>query len=294
MLNDMRTVIDDKNTANFFWDSKREQSAKRGKNGKFGGAGNTAAVVSAATVAGAVGLGMGHHQYKQVLANYHSSLDKRLPKIKQNSEAMNVELPAGKKNVMFVVGGLDGTTTSKSSHEIKAHMEKMYPDSHVVPIDTNKFNTKSSINAQEKPIVWAANNVLQMPGVALKPIFKEGHNPVAEDIATQALAYHKKYGVPIHAVGHSGGGVALHEAHLQLNKLGVSPKTIAVGSPHFGVISHLPKNEHMTLYSKKDPLSVFPTLNGKQVNSVGGHALNQYFENPEFKSEVSQFFKGKH
>lgn len=242
-----------------------------------------------AIAAGAALLGVPVATYVAFRTNYRDGFKESANQAKMMAAGAEVpDLEKDKTNITFTVGGFAGD--AKGGERIKAELEKAdmgLGNHHIQEISNEGFDVRT---AEEESLgidrsEASGNGVgAEFPVRALRTFMRsaiqQGRNPVAVKVASQAYAYHQKYpDKPISLVGHSAGGITVREAAEILEQMGVkNVKTVAIGSPHFGLTEATQDN--LTIATKQDPIlqaTGHSVMNGAWFDSVKGHQIKDYF-----------------
>ncbi len=300
------------------WTPERERIARRGKNGRFGGLGNaiakgtkttaTVALGSAAAigssplwvkglVAGAAATGLSVRQYTKSVQSYRNNIPGRLDEIRKTASSLNINIPPGKKNVSFVIGGFNGGAEN-ASDLMKSSLSKTLGDSHhIISVDTSAFNTNNPLRKPQNKLLlkaeqarWGATQALQIPSLMVSKVLKDKKNVIAMDVSSQILAIkNKDPDINFSIIGHSGGGIAGNEIMENMKLMGIEARHVALGSPYFGLTE--PSKDTLTLDSRSDFFSKYPKVNRKWVNSVKSHAIRDYLNNSEIQQNIKDWLK---
>jgi SPP1 gp7 family putative phage head morphogenesis protein len=239
-----------------------------------------------ALLVGAAIAGVGVGSYYLARSRYRAGFKESA----QMAEAMAVlstdadlSNPGTKQQITFVAGGFAGMG-GDSGLEYAPMFGEFLDAHHMVGVPTPEFDR--GVPVMEDPLKHMATNYSTVVGTAVI----DGRNMSSVRMAAMAAAHYRRYGKPVNLIGYSGGGMVASEAMEILKEMGIPAKAVTLGTPWFG-FTDLSPEEHLSLMGKGDVFAKLPIQNGRFVDGVESHWLDQYLGNPAFVKEVQDFFE---
>lgn len=255
--------------------------------------------------AGTVLFGLSVGAYSFVRDRYRGNFANSAATAESQAKGVKVEkLPKTKPYITFCVDGFsdrDAPNRGKVVEEMLRDSDpQFFSKHHMVSVGGPEFNEldntpEGTPEALKEPIrIFKA--AMRVAGTALI----EGKNPQSVELAAQAYAYAKRYpDRQINMVGHSAGGLVIGEAAeiLKLmpdgDAIAKNLRVVSLGTPYFGMTEQVAgkgkdaKGSTITISSSGDYLGVLPKLNGVMVNTVKGHGIEDYMNDPRVVTKVT-------
>jgi hypothetical protein len=233
--------------------------------------------------------------YKKVRNKYRANFARSASRAKKYSDSVSVGDASGKKNITLTIGGFSGD--SKGGERLKKSLEEhgYEKDHHIHPISNEDFDlqpdgTLIANNSALRETIFPIKAYTKL----LQTTLRDGYNKTSIKIAGTAYAYKQKYpNHQINLVGHSAGGIASHEAaEILESKLNIKTQVVAIGSPYYGITN--PTEKTATFATKNDKVTSFGNvMNGKWINDVPGHGIDDFFGSTKFRKSLKSFLNTK-
>ena len=220
----------------------------------------------------------------------NNAIDGIIDDVKYRAKELQSELPdimdAKFKSTIFTVGGFAGQGGASSFDKV-AELSETFSDSLVMGVPNVELD--SVIGAGENPGLWAAH-VME---TVVRDNLETGYHKDAKELAARMLAASQKYGTPISAVGHSGGGFIVQDALKILERMGHKDFTGAtVGTPQFGFLSPGQKQKNLKTFGTSDDIltRIFSEGIIQVPGMSGGHSSEGYLKDPQVIDYLKQLF----
>ena len=203
--------------------------------------------------------------------------------------ASETEVPKGKR-VTLSIGGFSAMGGQAGLRHAPIY-ERFLKNKKVVGVENTDFETKYDI--LEQPV----ERVADMMARSFKILAVDDSSQDSVRLAAAAIAFHERHGHWPDLIGHSGGGIAVREAHEILKAYGAEDfRSVSLGAPYFG-FEELKPEEHLDIVNDSEIFANSPQLNGIKipahrefVNSFAAHeVLEGYFPNEVFQTIASSF-----
>ncbi|MFM6648909.1 MAG: hypothetical protein ACKPJO_10990, partial [Dolichospermum sp.] len=201
------------------------------------------------------------------------------------------------KSISIIVGGIDFDNKSPQKNSFKATLENILPESYSVAGSLPYSNNTDNLGQIAK-LRMGVVKALQKNGTIPKDVkfldrqlsdpipfdrlldnVEKGSNPDAVKLASQAMAYRRKYpDKPINLAGNSGGSYVVEEAIGILERAGYENiKGVGISAPFSGLTPVASSKNFKSIVGDVDPLYL-ATFGGKYVKDTNSLAYTKQME----------------
>lgn len=221
-------------------------------------------------------------RYKQSAKESAQRIDERL-----ESEPTPIEdLAPDTKRIAFVSAGFSATQGKQSHKMAEALQPHLAPGVKVVPFENREFDVEKDAGTDGVG-AWATDVLKKVSGTIDK-----GYNPSAVRMAAEAYQYKQANpDVGIDLIGHSAGGLIAREAQAILKEMGIDANVLSLGTPNVGAFQGVQENA-LTLMGQGDALRNAGDSSSAVIDTVGGHELPHYVNDPNVQQIIRQFSEG--
>lgn len=246
-------------------------------------------------VIGSVLLGITALTYTNLKDRYTGNFHRSVDLARDRASGIPVEkVKKSSTAITFTVDGFDHSDDPEKGQKLKEALLKADPEffdsQHMIAVPGPEFTmldeTPADITGRMREFVRTVKGTQRLLGNAVI----NGYNPQAIDLAARVMAYHQQYpDKQINLVGHSAGGMAIHEAGEIIKRMTPAGPTLAanlrvvtLGTPSFGFVGKVTNSRDgntgrtVGISSTSDPMNLFPGVNKQLVNTVRGQSMEAY------------------